>query len=95
MAQIEFRAKVEQIYNMDDTPAFQRIKVPALDRKHCDMNAFRKHPKFGGFANSDLFRNVLTKIRRERLGEYIRLDRVPEGVKIDTSGFLAVVSFDA
>ena len=95
MASIEFRAKVETIYNMDDTVAFQRIKVPTLDRKHCDMAAFRKHPKFGGLANSDLFKNVLARIKRDRLGDYVRLDRIPEGVTVDTSGFLALVSLDA
>lgn len=94
MARIEFRAKVETIYNMDDTIAFQRVKVPALGSKHCDMPAFRKHARFGGYANSDLFRNVLSKIRREKFGDYIRLDRIPEDVTVDTSGFLAVVSLD-
>lgn len=95
MARITFKAKPEVIYNLDDTPAYARIKVPALSRSHCDMNAFRKHPRYGGLANSDLFKNVLSKIRRERLGEYIRLDRdLPEGVTIDTSGFLASVSIE-
>lgn len=95
MAKIEFRAKIETVYNMDDTVAYQRVKVPVLTHKHCDMNAFRKHPKFGGLANSDLFPNVLTRIRKDRLGEYVRLDRTPEGVTIDTSGFLALVALDA
>ncbi|QIG74367.1 hypothetical protein EVC08_055 [Rhizobium phage RHph_N65] len=94
MATIEFKAKPEQVFNMDDTLAFVRVKVPTLERKHCDMPAFRKHAKFGGLANSDLFKNVLSKIRRDRLGEYIRLDRIPEGVSVDTSGYLAVVSID-
>jgi hypothetical protein len=94
MARIEFRAKAETIYNMDDTVAYQRVKVPTLDRKHCDMSAFRKHSRFGGFANSDLFKNVLSKIRREKLGDYIRLDRIPEGVAVDTTGFLCLVSID-
>ena len=95
MAKIEFRAKVENVYNMDDTLAYSLVKVPSLDRKHCDMNAFRKHPKFGGFANSDLFKNVLSRIKKDRLGDHIRLDRIPEGVTIDTSGFLALVTLDA
>lgn len=90
-ATIEFRAKVEPVYNMDDSLAWQDIRVPRLEKRHCDMAAFRKHPKFGGFANSDLFPNVLAKIRKDRLGDRIRLDRIPEGVHIDTSGFLAVV----
>lgn len=95
MAEISFKAKVETIVNMDGTVAYQRVKVPVLDRKHCDMNAFRRHPKLGGLANSDLFKNALAYIRRTQLGEYIRLDRVPEGVSVNTAGYLAVVSFDA
>lgn len=94
MARIEFRAKVEAIYNMDDTVAYQRVKVPALERKHCDMAAFRRHPRYGGIANSDIFKNALAKLRRDRLGDYIRLDRIPDGVTVDTSGFLAVVTLD-
>lgn len=95
MAKIEFRAKVETVYNVDDTIAFLRVKVPALKRNHCDMAAFRTHPKFGGFANSDMFPNILARVRRDRLGEYVRLDAIPEGVQVDTSGYLALVSLEA
>ncbi|MCY0148325.1 hypothetical protein OEG84_11535 [Hoeflea sp. G2-23] len=95
MAKISFKAKTETVYEMDGTPAYTRVKVPTLDRKHCDIPAFRQHPKFGGFANSDMFPNILARIKRDRLGEYIRLDRVPEGVAVDTTGFLAIVSLDA
>jgi len=94
MATIQFRAKLEQVYTMEDEPAFQQIKVPELARKHCDMAAFRTHPRFGGLANSDLFPGILARIRREKLGDYIRLDRVPDGVQVDDSGFLAVVRVD-
>lgn len=91
MARIEFRAKLETVRNMDDTVAYICVKVPLLTTRHCDMNAFRRHAKFGGLANSDLFPNALAKIKRERLGEYVRLDRIPEGVTVDTSGYLALV----
>ena len=94
MATIQFRGKIEQVYTMEDEPAFQQIKVPELTRKHCDMAAFRTHPRFGGLANSDLFPGILARIRREKLGDYIRLDRVPDGVQVDDSGFLAVVRVD-
>jgi hypothetical protein len=95
MARIEFKAKTETVYNIDDTVAYQRVKVPKLERRHCDMNAFRKHQKYGGWANSDLFPGFLARVRNERLGDFIRLDRIPEGVSVDTSGFLAVVSLEA
>jgi hypothetical protein len=92
-ATISFKAKVETLQYVDGTVASVRIKVPELARKHCNMAAFRSHPKYGSYANSDLFPAMLARIKRERLGEFIKLDAIPEGVSVDTSGFLAVVTF--
>jgi hypothetical protein len=69
MATIKFRGKVERLLNMDGTLCYSYIRVPALDRKHCDMHAFRTHPKFGGYANSDLFVGMLKRIRSDRFKE--------------------------
>jgi len=94
-AKIEFKGKPETIYNVDKTVAFQRIKVPELKSMHCDMNAFRAHPKFGPYANSDLFLGMLARIKRERLGEFIRLDReLPTGVVVTHGAFLSTVSIE-
>lgn len=93
MATIEFRARVRHVLNIDRTLAFRYVRVPVLQRLHCDMTAFRNHPKFGGFANSDLFPNVLSRIRAD-LGERIRLDKIPANVKIDESGFLALITIE-
>jgi hypothetical protein len=93
MPNITFKAKVETVYHMDDSVAYQRIKVPKIERRHCDMAAFRNDPKFGGLANSDIFPNVLRRAMRDAgIGEYIRLGSLPENVEIDTSGFLAQVT---
>lgn len=97
MATISFKGKAFTVYNADDTPAYEAVKLPArFTRSHCDMNAFRRHPKFGGLANSDLFPNILSKIKRDTFGnrDWVRLDQIPAGVTVDTSGFLAVVCFD-
>ena len=94
MARISFRGKIETVYNVDESIAWRFVKVPELARRHCDMNAMRRHPKFGGLANSDLFPNLLKRIKADKLGETVRLDRIPNGVTVDTSGFLAVVSLD-
>ena len=93
MAKISFRGKVEKMFNVDMSLAFEYIRVPQLTRKHCDMNAFRRHDKWGGLANSDLFPNVLARIRSD-IGERIKLDSIPANVTIDTSGFLAIVSIE-
>ena len=93
MPNITFRAKVEKIYNMDDTLAFERIKVPSITRSHCDMAGFRNHKKIGAYANSDLFKNLIsTAIRDLGVSDYVRLDKAPPSVAIDTSGFLAKVT---
>lgn len=96
MARIEFKAKVKTMHYVDDSIAYTYLDIPSLDRKHCDMNAFRQHPKYGSYANSDLFRGMLGRIKVATFGESsrLKLDNIPEGVTVDTSGFLAVVSFD-
>jgi hypothetical protein len=100
MARITFKTKVQTVYNMDDTIAYRYVQVPAFDRKHCDMHAFRTHPKYGGLANSDLFPGVLRRIRDDRFpwsvngSRAFKTDSVPNGVTLDESGFLAKVEFD-
>ena len=93
MPNITFKAKVETTAHMDHSPAYQRVKVPKIERRHCDMDAFRKDPKFGALANSDIFPNALRRAMRDAgICEYIRLGPLPENVEIDTSGFLAQVT---
>jgi hypothetical protein len=97
MAKITIRAKVQDmIYYGSDIVAFHNVQIPKLDRKHCDMNAFRTHVKYGAYANSDLFKNMLLAIRKQTFGSdgVLKLNALPEGVTVDTSGFLAVVTFD-
>jgi len=96
MAKVQFKAKVETIYNMDDSPAWQQIKVPKLASRHCDMHAFRTSREYGSFANSDMFPAILARAARQAgIGEYIRLDRpLPDCVTVDQSGFLATVAIE-
>jgi hypothetical protein len=95
MPAITFKAKVQTVFNMDETEAFRYVKVPAITRSHCDMHAFRTHAKYGSYANSDLFPSLL----KRALGDIakrgmIRLDAIPENCKVDTSGFLAQVTIE-
>lgn len=93
MASIAFRGKVRTAHYVDGTTAYRYISVPALQRHHCDMAAFRQHPRYGGLANSDLFPGVLAKISRDLFpSRYVRLDSVPANVAVDESGFLAEVT---
>lgn len=96
MARIEFKSKARAVYNVDETLAYHVVMVPQFQRRHCDMAAFRRHPKFGGLANSDLFPNVLARIKRDVFQgrDHFRLDQVPEGVTVDATGFLLSVSLE-
>ena len=97
MAKITFKTKVKTYGIMgDDSISIEYIKVPVLTKKHCDMNAFRSHKKYGGLANSTLFPNILARIRNEVFGSGsdIDLDKLPDNVSIDTTGFLAVITID-
>lgn len=95
MPAITFKAKVEPIRNMDDTLAYELIKAPAIERRHCDMDAFRRHPKFGSYANSDLFKNLISRqLKLAEVGTHLRLDRLPACVSVDRSGFLASVTIE-
>jgi hypothetical protein len=92
MPNIQFKAKVEKIYNMDNTLAYERIKVPAITHNHCDMAAFRSHADFGGFANSDLFSNMIKRaLSKQEVPAYIKLDSLPDCVTVE-HGFLAKVT---
>lgn len=93
MATITFKAKVQTMYNMDDTEAYKFISVPQFKTSHADRESFRKHPKYSGLVNSDLFQNVLSRIRRDTIkNDMVRLDQLPANVSVDASGFLAVVT---
>lgn len=96
MARISFKGKVRGMYNVEGTKVYDYIQIPELSCQHCDMAAFRQHPKYGAYANSDLFKNILRGIRQNVFGNYqhLKLHAIPDGVTVDASGFLAVVSFE-
>ena len=88
-----FRAKIETVYNMDETVAYRRIKVPEPTRSHCDMAVMRKAPRWRDLANSDLFPAMLRRaLKAQNIGPFIRLDALPSDVAVDETGFLARVT---
>jgi hypothetical protein len=93
---ITFRTKVQTMHDMDDVPLYDYIAVPEFKRSHVDMAAARSHPKYGGYANSDLFPGMLARIRRDVLNgrAYLRLNELPGNVTVDASGFLARVTIE-
>jgi hypothetical protein len=97
MGTITFKAKVKDaVYMGEDKVDHQYIDIPNLKKHHCNMNEFHSHKRWGGFSNSDLFESILQRIKNEVFGgDKLRLDAIPEGVSVDTSKFLAVVTFRA
>lgn len=96
MATISFKAKIQETGYAGSNETWRQVKIPNFSRSHCDMNAFRKHPKYGGYANSDLFLGMLNRIKSDIFGtkSFMRLDQIPDGVIVDDSGFLCVVTID-
>lgn len=97
MAKIQFKGKIRTARFTDESKNYQYIQIPELDRKHCDMSAFRSHPKYGPYANSDMFKAMLQRAKREVFGSLstqLKLNTIPAGVTVDTTGFLAVVTFE-
>ena len=94
MAQISFRSRIVTVHNRDGTVAQQYLPVPVFTKSHCAMTEFRTHPQYGAYANSDLFLQILAKIRRDVTGDRIYLDNIPPQVIIDKSAFLHTVTFN-
>ena len=70
------------------------VPVPKKFKKtHCDMNAFRTHPKYGAYANSDPFDGILARIRLDNFGtrDGFTMSEKPENVKVSEGNFLCEV----
>lgn len=95
MAKISFRTKMIKVHNPDDTFAFTQINVPEFKRHHCDMAAFRAHPKYRSYANSDLFNSILKRIKRDIAPSgWWKFEELPIGVTVETNGFFATFTFE-
>ena len=92
MAKITFKAKAGILHREFSTTS--EYKIPKLERRHCDMEAFRSHPKYGGLANSDLFCGLINNLVRKLYPSgYVRSDDLADGTSIE-SGYLAKVTID-
>lgn len=95
MPTIIFKAKAHPGQSAHTLEWSEFVQVPKLQTKHCDMPAFRKSLRFGGYANSDLFTNMLRReLVKEGISSRIDINNPPRGVTVDTSGFLARVTIE-
>ena len=95
MPKIVFKGKSRAIRFVDGTLAGYRIHVPALSSQHYDLREFRADPRWSMFANSDLFRPMLTgrlKAMGVPVGSYLDYMNLPPRVQIDATGFLDTVT---
>ena len=87
---IRFRTKV-----LTDSDGIRYVKIPTLKKSHCDMAYFRRHRKFGSYANSNLFLPILNReLKVNGIDGRLELNRLPPCVTVDSSGFLAVVEIE-
>ena len=92
MAKITFKAKAGILHR--DSTTVVEYKIPRLSRNHCDMEAFRRHPKYGYLANSDLFVNLVNNLARKLYPTgYIRVDNLTDGTTIK-SGYLSTITIE-
>lgn len=95
MATITFKGKFKDVYSVDDTLAYSYLVIPKLDRKNCDMAAFRSHAKYGAYANSDMFSSMLARIVATLFpsGRIRTNEAIPDNVTI-THGFLSTITIE-
>ena len=89
MAQIQFKTKVRKLHEADDTLSDYIELKRAVTRHDCDLK-----PHQHTYYNCDMFPAMLNRAYKAVTGskEWIRLNQLPEGVTVDTSKFLAVVT---
>lgn len=90
---VTFRTKLMTLIGADDQRR-EYVKLPKIARHHCDMQAARCCPEWGGIANSDLFLGAVNRAVSKLASSsgFLYLDSLPDCVSVDTSGFLAEVT---
>lgn len=90
---IAFKAKLCTIYNPDDTPAYQELKIPRVAKHHLvNLDAWRSSRAFGGLSRSVLFMGAINQyLAEQKIGPFLRLDQLPRQVSVSAKKFLADV----
>lgn len=89
-ASLTFKTKAVPLRDGDAT--IDSYKIPTITRAHCDMPAFRIHPRFGGLANSDLFLGMINRhLKNMYPSGWIRADKLNSQTALQ-SAFLTTVT---
>lgn len=89
MSTIQFKTKVRTMHEADDSKSPYVELKREVSRHDCNLR-----PHQHTYYNSDLFPSMLNRAYRAVTGnrEWLLLSQLPEGVTVDTSKFLAVVT---
>ncbi len=90
MSAIQFKTKVRELEESDGTRSRYIEFKRKLTKSDCTLK-----PHEHSYYNSDLFPAILNRVYRRIIGEHTewkRLTDLPEGVSVDTSKFLAIVT---
>jgi hypothetical protein len=89
---IVFKTKIKDVFYADDTLAYSGAPMPKRLAPYADKSAFRASKRFGSYANSGLFENLLQReIKRLGIPAYLKIGSLPVCVTINP-GFLATVT---
>ena len=89
---IVFKTKIKDVFYADGALAYSGAPLPKKLAQYADKPAFRTSKRFGGYANSDLFENMLQReIRRLGIPPYLKIGALPGCVTIEP-GFLATIT---
>ena len=89
---ITFKAKLKTSYYTDNTIHKQGYQIPKITHNHCDMDYFRNHSRYGAYANSNLFLQMINNAVSKNIGKFININNIPENVTIDDTGFLSTIT---
>lgn len=94
MAKIVFKAKPVKAIG-EDKIVYIVCLPKTFTGLHCDMDAMRRHPKIGDFANSSLFPQILRReIKKEIPFWHIRTDEIPNNVTIEKGSLLWTITIN-
>lgn len=86
---VQFKTKVKKMHQADDTVREYVEYKRKLVRTDCNLR-----PQDHAYFNCDMFPSMLNRAYEDVTNrrEWVYLDSLPDGVTVDTSKFLAVVT---
>jgi hypothetical protein len=90
---LEYQRKLYDLIINDNNDTVKAFDLP----KNIQPSYASKGCKESKYFNSDLWKNILSRAHSNVVGkweEFLRLDKLPDCVEVDSSGYLAIVRVD-